>query len=163
MRWKKIRKGMIALPVVLLIVLFLTLVFYGVLKLIKLKNFITRSHIAPGFDEGVRYDSFLLDAVILDESCTHRILNINENFLYALLSDINENQKEEIRKCMKTYLDKYNNKGAMRVTYFTILYLNRDVIFSYNGEGETSISERYFIDIYTPKRVTLSVEVGYGK
>jgi len=151
-----------ALPIVLLIVLFLTLVFYGTLKIMKIKNKLPFGKAyAPVLDEDTRYDSFILDAILLDESCTNKILGVNETFLYALLEN---KEKERLMECMDSYLKKYNDKdGALRIIHFTLSYPNKEVLFSYKGKGDTLLSERYFVNIYTPEKVTLMVEVGYGK
>ncbi len=152
------KKGMIVLPIVLLLVLFSAFVFYGALKLKTLKSKVLFDNYLE-YEDVYLYDIYFIDAILLDESCNES----NNNFV----SIIKGKNLAEINKCMERILKGYNED-------IDIGKINR---FSLGIEGKTLINvvdpsvkpsqvkKRYSFYSYNDenKVVIVEVEVVYGQ
>ena len=161
------KKSMIALPIVVFVVLVLVVTFYVVLKIIVIKNKVHAVFSVFGGSDSktyIRIDSFLMDAVLLDTSCSEEVLGNNKSFIYNLLKrpEVLSAHKGSMEECMRKKIDAFNNgDGYYKIVLLKIKKGNQD-IFSYNGKGKSLKDENYHIDVYTPEEVLISVEVQYG-
>ncbi len=152
------KKGMIVLPIVLLLVLFSALVFYSALKLKTLKSKVFFDNYLE-YEDIYFYDVYFIDAILLDESCDES----NNNFMNIIMG----RNLAKINKCMEGILKKYNEDIDIgKINRFSLEIEGKTLINIVDTSVKPSqIKKRYRFYSYNNnnKIIMVEVEILYGQ